>query len=165
MGAWIEIQYGTSRNVDEYDVAPHDGCVDWNCYRYTIKRYYDLSHPTMGAWIEIFSVDPMTITEAVAPHDGCVDWNRLLVCQSAPPRSSHPTMGAWIEIQKGGVKDGNRPRRTPRWVRGLKYNLQTLKLGGSQSHPTMGAWIEIWLHLSDTLPYSVAPHDGCVDWN
>ena len=34
-------------------VAPHDGCVDWNCS--TCRAFNDCkrSHPTMGAWIEI----------------------------------------------------------------------------------------------------------------
>ena len=31
------------------------------------------SHPTMGAWIEIFAYPRMNKICAVAPHDGCVD--------------------------------------------------------------------------------------------
>ena len=32
-----------------------------------------MSHPTMGAWIEIYLVALMCTAELVAPHDGCVD--------------------------------------------------------------------------------------------
>ena len=31
------------------------------------------SHPTMGAWIEIINVPSASIGKHVAPHDGCVD--------------------------------------------------------------------------------------------
>ena len=31
------------------------------------------SHPTMGAWIEILGGAAGKIAEIVAPHDGCVD--------------------------------------------------------------------------------------------
>ena len=32
-----------------------------------------LSHPTMGAWIEILKYGVNERNEVVAPHDGCVD--------------------------------------------------------------------------------------------
>ena len=32
-----------------------------------------LSHPTMGAWIEIWEKLKKALEENVAPHDGCVD--------------------------------------------------------------------------------------------
>ena len=31
------------------------------------------SHPTMGAWIEIYYISCKPIGLKVAPHDGCVD--------------------------------------------------------------------------------------------
>ena len=34
-------------------------------------------------------------------------------------------------------------RRTPRWVRGLKFLMRLLIRLVQLSHPTMGAWIEI----------------------
>ena len=37
-----------------------------------------LSHPTMGAWIEIWKELSVSKTCRVAPHDGCVDWNYFL---------------------------------------------------------------------------------------
>ena len=57
---------------------------------------------------------------------------------------SHPTMGAWIEIAHDTVGITLSPRRTPRWVRGLKsivIDKNNIIVCGS--HPTMGAWIEI----------------------
>ena len=78
--------------------------------------------------------------------------------------------------------------RTPRWVRGLKYQDsydQTFKEAVAPhdgcvdwnkiwwytvnqhrtSHPTMGAWIEISVNWMMYWLERVAPHDGCVDWN
>ena len=56
---------------------------------------------------------------------------------------SHPTMGAWIEISEN----------------------QATKFYNWTSHPTMGAWIEIFMDIALPFVRSVAPHDGCVDWN
>ena len=53
MGAWIEITFESAMSRVQA-VAPHDGCVDWNLYRPLNILGYALSHPTMGAWIEIF---------------------------------------------------------------------------------------------------------------
>ena len=50
MGAWIEIGKSTLMGL-------------------IIKK----SHPTMGAWIEIWTKREMYDTRQVAPHDGCVD--------------------------------------------------------------------------------------------
>ena len=60
---------------NERQVAPHDGCVDWNLEG-VFDNVWDIwSHPTMGAWIEM-RVTPKVLNPAtVAPHDGCVDWN------------------------------------------------------------------------------------------
>ena len=33
----------------------------------------NMSHPTMGAWIEIFNMMKASWKDFVAPHDGCVD--------------------------------------------------------------------------------------------
>ena len=54
---------------------------------------------------------------------------------------SHPTMGAWIEITDDIVKICEILSRTPRWVRGLKYENADLCRRVAK----------------------VAPHDGCVD--
>ena len=56
-----------------------------------------LSHPTMGAWIEILFNE----------------WAKHYVV-------SHPTMGAWIEINLFHFDYIPYESRTPRWVRGLK---------------------------------------------
>ena len=74
-------------------------------------------------------------------------------------------MGAWIEIKMDDWSKSTDGRRTPRWVRGLKYGLQVLLMERLKSHPTMGAWIEITEKLIDLRKDYVAPHDGCVDWN
>ena len=60
----------------ETAVAPHDGCVDWNRVLMQWECSAILSHPTMGAWIEI------------------IKWEEF----RKPTPWSHPTMGAWIEI-------------------------------------------------------------------
>ena len=99
------------------------------------------SHPTMGAWIEIFST-----------------W--LLIAFFV---SSHPTMGAWIEISRPKAISAVMTSRTPRWVRGLKFVFIYFIPHLLKSHPTMGAWIEIISFLMSAIRCSVAPHDGCVD--
>ena len=95
-------------------------------------------------------------------------------------------MGAWIEIYKPVDAKPIKARRTPRWVRGLKYCLHMPQKIAHLSHPTMGAWIEIitspvcialltlshptmgaWIEIVICFLKSsacfVAPHDGCVD--
>ena len=57
-----------------------------------------MSHPTMGAWIEIRLYRSCSILRFV----------------------SHPTMGAWIEIIILAIVFILAVGRTPRWVRGLK---------------------------------------------
>ena len=52
MGAWIEII------IEQQE-----------------KKLNALSHPTMGAWIEIRNCIKCMDQYEVAPHDGCVDWN------------------------------------------------------------------------------------------
>ena len=79
-------------------VAPHDGCVDWNPTDKAPKINMFMSHPTMGAWIEI--------------TDG--------IFGSGTEKASHPTMGAWIEIKLLKSLRELGEGRTPRWVRGLK---------------------------------------------
>ena len=56
------------------------------------------SHPTMGAWIEIEKQRIKRGRYRVAPHDGCVDWNMGAEDTEPYPTESHPTMGAWIEM-------------------------------------------------------------------
>mgnify|MGYP007058983356 CR=1 FL=1 len=76
MGAWIEIfeiegymvKFNNSRTPrwvrglklppskytsSKFLVAPHDGCVDWNVVEGYMDMLKFMSHPTMGAWIEI----------------------------------------------------------------------------------------------------------------
>ena len=72
-------------------------------------------------------------------------------------------MGAWIEINIYHTIIDILHSRTPRWVRGLKYNQQENRTRHLVSHPTMGAWIEITLLSVPVVVVLVAPHDGCVD--
>ena len=111
-------------------VAPHDGCVDWNLPTIIDVAIILMSHPTMGAWIEIDTEKERVETLLmVAPHDGCVDWNNI----------------SYINIVFAYG------RRTPRWVRGLKF-IQCIGWKTARvSHPTMGAWIEIIVALIDVL--------------
>ena len=102
-----------------------------------------VSHPTMGAWIEIFQKYPIAIKTIVAPHDGCVDWN-IQRCR--------------LEV-KGLC-------RTPRWVRGLKSC--TWMLGHLAVLGRTPRWVRglKFLFCPPFLTSAlVAPHDGCVDWN
>ncbi len=39
----------------------------------TVLEFESSSHPTMGAWIEIMDYDGYLFVKYVAPHDGCVD--------------------------------------------------------------------------------------------
>ena len=170
-----------------FKVAPHDGCVDWNPVCVSCLSWHFASHPTMGAWIEIFNLYTFNNATLVAPHDGCVDWNPVFIDCHNIHHLSHPTMGAWIEIEvkryiwykgKGrtprwvrGLKSCSHsqknpgPRRTPRWVRGLKSWCTSPADHTPWSHPTMGAWIEIQHCIKRCNRDVVAPHDGCVDWN
>ena len=189
MGAWIEIVLRRLIRLPPY-VAPHDGCVDWNI-DVSIKHIIHIaSHPTMGAWIEIYPLQKVKDrSPTVAPHDGCVDWNLCLSPDASSISLSHPTMGAWIEIFCLIPWSFKHFRRTPRWVRGLKYSSSFFSMSlraycrtprwvrglkytcpesywwYEQSHPTMGAWIEIFLFCFTICHIIVAPHDGCVDWN
>ena len=121
MGAWIEIwlikpksanlssrtprwvrglkYHKIELNLTNVNVAPHDGCVDWNI-SLMFKGHSNI----------------------VAPHDGCVDWNSDWFKSCIINFKSHPTMGAWIEIPFLLVDVDGIYSRTPRWVRGLKSN-------------------------------------------
>ena len=136
----------------------------------------------MGAWIEIAFSFLFSSCVFVAPHDGCVDWNNDFDIYVEGMDSSE-TRSKLVKIEQE-----NRNRRTPRWVRGLKFLLLNCWWFLFPSHPTMGAWIEInlcdkfierffrrtprWVRgLKSFLQFVVlcdrivAPHDGCVDWN
>ena len=78
MGAWIEISQDIRKETKTKSRTPR-----WVRGLKSLKEPPThtsfVSHPTMGAWIEIFYVVVML------PH-------AVL---------SHPTMGAWIEISHG----------------------------------------------------------------
>ena len=99
MGAWIEIVISDGLTVN-WLVAPHDGCVDWNCsfiiFNYLIKS-------RTPRWVR------------------GLKYRLYFLYDSA--LLSHPTMGAWIEICFHNRHNYKYYRRTPRWVRGLKYKL------------------------------------------
>ena len=53
--------------------------------------------------------------------------------------------------------------RTPRGVRGLKYNERIGTERQRVSHPSRGAWIEIKTTVNLFYTVKVAPLAGCVD--
>ena len=165
MGAWIEISYLLASFLES-----------------------NVSHPTMGAWIEISNWCYIVVWVAgrtprwvrglkfaffailkfkfsVAPHDGCVDWNYSVLFSAfyAFCRTPRWVRGLKYLIMLFFLVLAD--RRTPRWVRGLKLMLRHVLPSQIASHPTMGAWIEICRISSSIYIDSVAPHDGCVDWN
>ena len=75
---------------------------------------------------------------------------------------SHPARGAWIEIMKR-IKTVTANRRTPRGVRGLKYEMLMTGQDNTLSHPARGAWIEILKGTLYCKNIKVAPREGCVD--
>ena len=127
MGAWIEIY--NDGTTSTFTVSRTPRWVRGLKYRLCdlIHRHF-ASHPTMGAWIEMCP----------------------LVQHEQRNTASHPTMGAWIEIISSVPLRIVNTCRTPRWVRGLKYQYIVIVRFEPLSHPTMGAWIEIsakMLHL------------------
>ena len=146
MGAWIEIlqlvkavhkSYSRTPRwvrglkykiylswLNKSKVAPHDGCVDWNLVGGVILQYVLASHPTMGAWIEINHIDYRYFWSLVAPHDGCVDWNLLRWIPLHYHIHVAPHDGC-VDWNVGAMLNSAQlGRRTPRWVRGLKYWLR-----------------------------------------
>ena len=80
-----------------------------------------MSHPTMGAWIEIWVI-LVYVNMMFKSHPTMGAWieifHHIRTCSNNP--WSHPTMGAWIEITILFQRMKERKGRTPRWVRGLK---------------------------------------------
>ena len=72
MGAWIEIWEKLKKALEENGRTPR-----WvRGLKYTMMNAITcdyLSHPTMGAWIEITPIIILISCYMVAPHDGCVD--------------------------------------------------------------------------------------------
>ena len=102
----------------------------------------NVSHPTMGAWIEI-------TLKNIAYVAG---------------EGSHPTMGAWIEIFICLMYSLGLKRRTPRWVRGLKYDWNKLKIKYNECRTPR--WVRGLKYMNEAQFIGnaiVAPHDGCVD--
>ena len=79
-----------------------------------------VSHPSRGAWIEIFSsASSRALTSGRTPH-GVRGLKSLGVVDAALLLASHPSRGAWIEI-----------------------NTTSARTCAGTSHPSRGAWIEI----------------------
>ena len=119
----------------------------------------------MGAWIEIYHKEYIKKLAQVAPHDGCVDWNSQADLKKNEPLVSHPTMGAWIEMTKQDRRFWKGECRTPRWVRGLKLVDEESGLECKTVAPHDGCvdWNNVLIMKKQEN--IVAPHDGCVDWN
>ena len=121
------------------------------------------SHPTRGAWIEILKSKSKKINRISRTPRGVRGLKFALSEQCGALFRSHPTRGAWIEINQSG---GNMPpcrSRTPRGVRGLKCLSYSCHRAVPESHPTRGAWIEIRRPPDTRRRPVVAPHAGCVD--
>ncbi len=72
MGAWIEMLSSVDDTIKENGRTPR--WVRGLKSHLTGKLYVGIkSHPTMGAWIEIFPTIFDMAYNRVAPHDGCVD--------------------------------------------------------------------------------------------
>ena len=68
-----------------------------------------MSHPTMGAWIEIYYI-AIQIMQVLRSHPTMGAWIEIIglfafssskisrTLSIIPASASHPTMGAWIEI-------------------------------------------------------------------
>ena len=63
------------------------------------KTERDMSHPTMGAWIEILIISSV-MSDGLTSHPTMGAWIEIIngVIYSCDLVKSHPTMGAWIEI-------------------------------------------------------------------
>ena len=169
-------------------VAPHDGCVDWNFKHILYITDTNLSHPTMGAWIEIFDIFlcPPNLFN-VAPHDGCVDWNCVplwyicIFCGRTPRwvrglkwRVLVALNLLFLVAPHDGCVDWNLfqvflwlpfHRRTPRWVRGLKFSINHFLPPQMCRTPRWVRGLKLWETVELSTNTHVAPHDGCVDWN
>ena len=72
MGAWIEISALIS--FIRISLLSHPTMGAWiEILKCRGASGYLESHPTMGAWIEILEDFRNCVAIAVAPHDGCVD--------------------------------------------------------------------------------------------
>ena len=72
MGAWIEIVHVSLDGIEVFCRTPRwvRGLKLLKISKFKLRI---LSHPTMGAWIEIVSIVMEFVVLKVAPHDGCVD--------------------------------------------------------------------------------------------
>ena len=119
----------------------------------------------MGAWIEIPVFTSACPMRTVAPHDGCVDWNAEpdeSIVSKKPGRTPRWVRGLkflrvnlWLNFYS----------RTPRWVRGLKLNEGTYDEVIVSRTPRWVRGLKYHFSLLSNRIDSVAPHDGCVDWN
>ena len=94
MGAWIEIEVcchplllpsgrtprwvrGLKSNNLEYPLLVPSRTPRWvrglRFWVVSLSNYVFMSHPTMGAWIEMKELAKNQKMGYVAPHDGCVD--------------------------------------------------------------------------------------------
>ena len=95
------------------------------------------SHPSRGAWIEIFG------------------WGCCRRCLW-----SHPSRGAWIEIFLEVISWHYMASRTPHGVRGLKYTDTFPTIVRQRSHPSRGAWIEIYTGAGTSCRHPSHPSRG-----
>ena len=150
-------------------VAPHTRCVDWNSDNFHFLRnflsrtshevrglkwqsdrpgaFYDASHLTRGAWIEIIrSISGLRIS-FVAPHTRCVDWNMkyLLLIMTCSGRTSHEVRGLKCPSTGNHAETCTVAPHT----RCVDWNGKIPLKGFPEnpSHLTRGAWIEIFYFL------------------
>ena len=164
MGAWIEI-VNFSPELLDLDVAPHDGCVDWN---FVLQRFYAFIYSRTPRWVR--GLKSSVCWRMLSHSCRTPRWVRgLKSAESSACAPKYSRTPRWVRASKSnrgrpvfylnivaphdGCVDWNNVeilgingciRRTPRWVRGLKSS-----------------------YYCQCMHYMavVAPHDGCVDWN
>ena len=114
--------------------------ISWRCHLLIVHRQ---SHPTMGAWIEISLAKAIMALMTVAPHDGCVDWNFYMW---------YRTLHDFCVAPHDGCVDWNKVL--------CFYNPRYFVA----PHDGCVDWNNAYC-LTTNDPHEVAPHDGCVDWN
>ena len=123
-------------------------------------RVYTSSHPSRGAWIEIFGWGCCRRCLWSHPSRGAWIEITLLGCGSSMVVWSHPSRGAWIEIFLEVISWHYMASRTPHGVRGLKYTDTFPTIVRQRSHPSRGAWIEIYTGAGTSCRHPSHPSRG-----
>ena len=128
----------------------------WGCCRRCLW-----SHPSRGAWIEITLLGCGS-SMVVWSHPSRGAWIEIYLDYGRCPRCgrSHPSRGAWIEIFLEVISWHYMASRTPHGVRGLKYTDTFPTIVRQRSHPSRGAWIEIYTGAGTSCRHPSHPSRG-----